>query len=154
MSSDCEWRYQSMSFWMAFLVRLLNCQSVFIWGWRDHHSFWIISCIFETHRHLHLLWYLQDSCALYFVEPVCKHIRKGLEQSHLKKALLNVEWHVCQDCKADNKTQEKSEEETDESPSIWLCLKCGHRVSLVLLLISIDIFQCLIIEWNDRTLVE
>uniref|UniRef100_A0A663E5M6 Ubiquitin carboxyl-terminal hydrolase n=1 Tax=Aquila chrysaetos chrysaetos TaxID=223781 RepID=A0A663E5M6_AQUCH len=42
-------------------------------------------------------------------------------------ALLNVEWHVCQDCKADNKTQEKSEEETDESPSIWLCLKCGHR---------------------------
>ncbi|KFR06906.1 Ubiquitin carboxyl-terminal hydrolase 16, partial [Nipponia nippon] len=61
------------------------------------------------------------------VEPVCKHIRKGLEQGHLKKALLNVEWHVCQDCKADNKTQEKSEKETDESPSIWLCLKCGHR---------------------------
>ncbi|XP_030317088.1 ubiquitin carboxyl-terminal hydrolase 16 isoform X1 [Calypte anna] len=54
-------------------------------------------------------------------EPVCKHIRKGLEQSHLKKALLNVEWHVCQDCKAEDKTQEKSEEE------IWLCLKCGHR---------------------------
>ncbi|XP_009471758.1 PREDICTED: ubiquitin carboxyl-terminal hydrolase 16 isoform X2 [Nipponia nippon] len=61
------------------------------------------------------------------LEPVCKHIRKGLEQGHLKKALLNVEWHVCQDCKADNKTQEKSEKETDESPSIWLCLKCGHR---------------------------
>ncbi|KFP79389.1 Ubiquitin carboxyl-terminal hydrolase 16, partial [Apaloderma vittatum] len=61
------------------------------------------------------------------VEPVCKHIRKGLEQGHLKKALLNVEWHVCQDCKADNKTQEKSEGETGESPSIWLCLKCGHR---------------------------
>uniref|UniRef100_A0A672TV11 Ubiquitin carboxyl-terminal hydrolase n=1 Tax=Strigops habroptila TaxID=2489341 RepID=A0A672TV11_STRHB len=55
------------------------------------------------------------------------HIRKGLEQGHLKKALLNVEWHVCQDCKADNKIQEKSEEETNESPSIWLCLKCGHR---------------------------
>ncbi|XP_074015978.1 ubiquitin carboxyl-terminal hydrolase 16 [Numenius arquata] len=61
------------------------------------------------------------------LEPPCKHIRKGLEQGHLKKALVNVEWHVCQDCKADNKTQEKSEEETDESPSIWLCLKCGHR---------------------------
>ncbi|XP_014793695.1 PREDICTED: ubiquitin carboxyl-terminal hydrolase 16 isoform X2 [Calidris pugnax] len=60
------------------------------------------------------------------LEPPCKHIRKGLEQGQLKKALLNVEWHVCQDCKADNKTQEKSEE-TDESPSIWLCLKCGHR---------------------------
>ncbi|KFR09715.1 Ubiquitin carboxyl-terminal hydrolase 16, partial [Opisthocomus hoazin] len=61
------------------------------------------------------------------VEPVCKHIRKGLEQGQLKKALLNVEWHICQDCKADNRTQEKSQEETDGSPSIWLCLKCGHR---------------------------
>ncbi|XP_050187269.1 ubiquitin carboxyl-terminal hydrolase 16 isoform X1 [Myiozetetes cayanensis] len=61
------------------------------------------------------------------LKPTCKHIRKGLEQSHLKKALLNVEWHVCQDCKADNKTQEKSEEEETEGPSIWLCLKCGHR---------------------------
>uniref|UniRef100_A0A8C4JNT0 Ubiquitin carboxyl-terminal hydrolase n=1 Tax=Dromaius novaehollandiae TaxID=8790 RepID=A0A8C4JNT0_DRONO len=66
------------------------------------------------------------SRAFFFVEPVCKHIRKGLEQSHLKKALLNVEWHFCQDCKTDDKTHEKSEE-TDESPSIWLCLKCGHR---------------------------
>ncbi|XP_010158954.1 PREDICTED: ubiquitin carboxyl-terminal hydrolase 16 isoform X2 [Eurypyga helias] len=61
------------------------------------------------------------------LESVCKHVRKGLEQGHLKKALLNVEWHVCQDCKVDNKTEEKSKEETDESPSIWLCLKCGHR---------------------------
>ncbi|XP_051635715.1 ubiquitin carboxyl-terminal hydrolase 16 isoform X1 [Manacus candei] len=62
------------------------------------------------------------------LKPTCKHIRKGLDQGHLKKALLNVEWHVCQDCKADNKTLEKSEEEeTDEGPSIWLCLKCGHR---------------------------
>ncbi|XP_074853357.1 ubiquitin carboxyl-terminal hydrolase 16 isoform X3 [Carettochelys insculpta] len=61
------------------------------------------------------------------LEPVCKHLRKGLEQGHLKKALLNVEWTICQDCKMDNKTQDKSEEEADESPSIWLCLKCGHR---------------------------
>ncbi|KAM6095745.1 ubiquitin carboxyl-terminal hydrolase 16 isoform 2-T3 [Chlamydotis macqueenii] len=69
----------------------------------------------------------QSDESLDTLEPVCKHIRKGLEQGQLKKALLNVEWHVCQDCKADNKTQKKSEEETDESPSIWLCLKCGHR---------------------------
>ncbi|XP_014454588.2 ubiquitin carboxyl-terminal hydrolase 16 [Alligator mississippiensis] len=60
-------------------------------------------------------------------EPVCKHIRKGLEHGLLKKALLNVEWNVCEDCKTDNKAQDKSQEETDESPSIWLCLKCGHR---------------------------
>lgn len=69
----------------------------------------------------------QDDESADIVEPACKHIRKGLEQSHLKKALMGVEWRVCQDCKADNKTQEKSEEESDESPSIWLCLKCGHR---------------------------
>uniref|UniRef100_A0A7M4F4E8 Ubiquitin carboxyl-terminal hydrolase 16 n=1 Tax=Crocodylus porosus TaxID=8502 RepID=A0A7M4F4E8_CROPO len=60
-------------------------------------------------------------------EPVCKHIRKGLEQGLLKKALLNVQWNVCEDCKTDNKAQDKSQDETDESPSIWLCLKCGHR---------------------------
>ncbi|XP_062454137.1 ubiquitin carboxyl-terminal hydrolase 16 isoform X1 [Rhea pennata] len=69
---------------------------------------------------------MQADESLDMLEPVCKHIRKGLEQSHLKKALLNVEWHVCQDCKTDDKTREKSEE-TDEGPSIWLCLKCGHR---------------------------
>lgn len=69
----------------------------------------------------------QSDESLDMLEPTCRHIRKGLEQGHLKKALVNVEWHVCQDCKADNKTQENSEEETDESPSIWLCLKCGHR---------------------------
>uniref|UniRef100_A0A8C8VPP9 Ubiquitin carboxyl-terminal hydrolase 16 n=1 Tax=Pelusios castaneus TaxID=367368 RepID=A0A8C8VPP9_9SAUR len=61
------------------------------------------------------------------LEPVCKHIRKGLEQGHLKKLLPNVEWNVCQDCKTDNKTRDNSEEEVEESPSIWLCLKCGHR---------------------------
>ncbi|XP_036098220.1 ubiquitin carboxyl-terminal hydrolase 16 isoform X2 [Molossus molossus] len=62
-----------------------------------------------------------------FLEPVCKHIRKGLEQSSLKKALVNVEWNVCQDCKTDNKVKDKSEEETEENPSVWLCLKCGHQ---------------------------
>ncbi|XP_023799248.1 ubiquitin carboxyl-terminal hydrolase 16 isoform X1 [Cyanistes caeruleus] len=62
------------------------------------------------------------------LEPVCKHIHKGLDQGRVRRALHNVEWHVCQDCKADSKTQEKAEdEETDEGTSIWLCLKCGHR---------------------------
>uniref|UniRef100_A0A8D0RRX1 Ubiquitin carboxyl-terminal hydrolase 16 n=1 Tax=Sus scrofa TaxID=9823 RepID=A0A8D0RRX1_PIG len=60
------------------------------------------------------------------VEPTCRHIRKGLEQGNLKKALVNVEWNICQDCKTDNKVKDKSEEET-ENPSIWLCLKCGHQ---------------------------
>uniref|UniRef100_A0A667I3I9 Ubiquitin carboxyl-terminal hydrolase 16 n=1 Tax=Lynx canadensis TaxID=61383 RepID=A0A667I3I9_LYNCA len=61
------------------------------------------------------------------VEPTCRHIRKGLEQGNLKRALLNVEWNICQDCKTDNKVKDKSEEETEENPSVWLCLKCGHQ---------------------------
>lgn len=78
---------------------------------------------------------------------MCTHIRKGLDQGHVRKALQNVEWHVCQDC---SKTQEKAEEqETDEGTSIWLCLKCGHRVSL-LLLICLNTFWCLVIQWNKR----
>ncbi|KAK1344394.1 hypothetical protein QTO34_014961 [Cnephaeus nilssonii] len=60
-------------------------------------------------------------------EPVCRHIRKGLEQGLLKKALVNVEWNICQDCKTDNKVKDKSEEEAEENPSVWLCLKCGHQ---------------------------
>ncbi|XP_045435750.1 ubiquitin carboxyl-terminal hydrolase 16 isoform X4 [Pipistrellus kuhlii] len=60
-------------------------------------------------------------------EPMCRHIRKGLEQGILKKALVNVEWNICQDCKTDNKVKDKSEEEAEENPSVWLCLKCGHQ---------------------------
>ncbi|KAF4800731.1 ubiquitin carboxyl-terminal hydrolase 16 isoform X3 [Turdus rufiventris] len=40
------------------------------------------------------------------LKPVCTHIRKGLDQGHVRKALQNVEWHVCQDCKADIEKQE------------------------------------------------
>lgn len=61
---------------------------------------------------------------------MCRHIRKGLEQGNLKKALVNVEWNICQDCKTDNKVKDKSEEETEENSSVWLCLKCGHQVCL------------------------
>ncbi|XP_036059082.1 ubiquitin carboxyl-terminal hydrolase 16 isoform X1 [Onychomys torridus] len=59
-------------------------------------------------------------------EPMCRHLRKGLEQGNLKKALVNVEWNICQDCKTDNKVKDKPEEEA-EDPSVWLCLKCGHQ---------------------------
>ncbi|XP_039713791.1 ubiquitin carboxyl-terminal hydrolase 16 isoform X2 [Pteropus medius] len=61
------------------------------------------------------------------LEPMCRHIRKGLEQGNLKKALVNVEWNICQDCKTDNKVKDKTEEEAEENPSVWLCLKCGHQ---------------------------
>lgn len=63
------------------------------------------------------------------IETMCRHLRKGLEQGNLKKALVNVEWNICQDCKTDNKVKDKPEEEA-EDPSVWLCLKCGHQVRL------------------------
>ncbi|XP_005073912.1 ubiquitin carboxyl-terminal hydrolase 16 isoform X2 [Mesocricetus auratus] len=59
-------------------------------------------------------------------EPMCRHLRKGLEQGSLKKALANVEWNICQDCKTDNKVKDSPEDEA-EDPSVWLCLKCGHQ---------------------------
>ncbi|XP_061483846.1 ubiquitin carboxyl-terminal hydrolase 16 isoform X2 [Rhineura floridana] len=60
-------------------------------------------------------------------EHVCKHLRKGLEQGHLKKVLQNIDWNSCQDCRTpDSETHEKTEEEAEDRPSIWLCLKCGH----------------------------
>ncbi|KAK9402168.1 ubiquitin carboxyl-terminal hydrolase 16 [Crotalus adamanteus] len=60
--------------------------------------------------------------------PTCKHLRKGLEQGLLKKTLQTVDLNSCQDCRIDdNKTDEKSDKRAEDKPSIWLCLKCGHR---------------------------
>ncbi|XP_034284871.1 ubiquitin carboxyl-terminal hydrolase 16 [Pantherophis guttatus] len=60
--------------------------------------------------------------------PTCKHLRKGLEQGLLKKVLQTVDLNSCQDCQIDdNKTDEKSDRSAEDKPSIWLCLKCGHR---------------------------
>ncbi|KAL8190610.1 UNVERIFIED_CONTAM: hypothetical protein K2H54_056207 [Gekko kuhli] len=71
---------------------------------------------------------VQPDKSLEVLEPICKHLRKGLEQGHLKKVLQNVDWNACQDCPSlDNETHEKCEEEEEDKPSIWLCLKCGHR---------------------------
>lgn len=62
------------------------------------------------------------------LEHLCRHIRKGVEQSNLKKSLMNVcQWNVCQECKTDNRTKDKPEGDDEESPSIWMCLKCGHQ---------------------------
>ncbi|XP_016119141.1 ubiquitin carboxyl-terminal hydrolase 16-like, partial [Sinocyclocheilus grahami] len=59
----------------------------------------------------------------------CTHIRKGIEQSLLKKAGLDEHWSVCQDCEPDKPVEKQIlEDETDrESPAVWMCLKCGHR---------------------------
>ncbi|CAN2387596.1 Specifically deubiquitinates 'Lys-120' of histone H2A (H2AK119Ub) [Pristimantis euphronides] len=58
-------------------------------------------------------------------EPTCKHIRKGVEEGAVKKALVNVEWNVCQDCHTEDK--EKANADKEEADVVWICLKCGHR---------------------------
>ncbi|XP_072254148.1 ubiquitin carboxyl-terminal hydrolase 16 isoform X2 [Pyxicephalus adspersus] len=61
-------------------------------------------------------------------EPTCKHIRKALEEGAVKRALVNVDWTLCQDCPAETKEETNNEEEEQkEAQVIWLCLKCGHR---------------------------
>lgn len=69
--------------------------------------------------------------------PSCRHIKKGTDQTLLKKLPGNSDWINCQDCKQEenkeNSTaqQEDNEEEQqeEEAAAVWMCLKCGHRVS-------------------------
>ncbi|CAM4556046.1 unnamed protein product [Leuciscus chuanchicus] len=57
----------------------------------------------------------------------CTHIRKGIDNSFLKKAALNLS--SCQDCEPNKPVEDQvSEDEIErESPAVWMCLKCGHR---------------------------
>lgn len=74
-----------------------------------------------------------------FIGPSCRHIKKGTDQTLLKKLPGNPDWTSCQDCKPEENEENKenvsstepqdTEEETETAP-IWMCLKCGHRVSL------------------------
>ncbi|KAK5868915.1 hypothetical protein PBY51_009888 [Eleginops maclovinus] len=68
--------------------------------------------------------------------PNCRHIKKGTEQTLLKKLSGSCDWTSCQDCKHEENEENKenintsvpqeSEEEKEMAP-IWMCLKCGHR---------------------------
>ncbi|XP_069801947.1 ubiquitin carboxyl-terminal hydrolase 16 [Dendropsophus ebraccatus] len=58
-------------------------------------------------------------------ESTCKHIQKGVKEGAVKKALVNVEWNVCQDCHTEGR--EKASSEDEEGDMVWICLKCGHR---------------------------
>ncbi|KAM3616885.1 uncharacterized protein V6R79_025436 [Siganus canaliculatus] len=66
--------------------------------------------------------------------PSCRHIKKGSDQTLLKKLSGNSDWTNCQDCKQEeNKenittTQQQEPDEAEEPPGgIWMCLKCGYR---------------------------
>ncbi|KAF7664931.1 hypothetical protein LDENG_00161340 [Lucifuga dentata] len=62
--------------------------------------------------------------------PSCRHIKKGIDQTFLKKWAAIPD---CQDCKTeedkenDNQKLPENSEEEEETPAIWMCLKCGHR---------------------------
>ncbi|XP_032368041.1 ubiquitin carboxyl-terminal hydrolase 16 [Etheostoma spectabile] len=65
--------------------------------------------------------------------PSCRHIKKGTDQTLLKKLSGNSDWTSCQDCKHEESKEnisttapQDSEEEKETAP-IWMCLKCGHR---------------------------
>ncbi|KAJ8256691.1 hypothetical protein COCON_G00188430 [Conger conger] len=58
--------------------------------------------------------------------PSCVHIRKGIDQSLLRKTSTDVTWSTCQDCKEED-APVTSEEQNGECPMVWVCLKCGHR---------------------------
>lgn len=69
-----------------------------------------------------------------FLGPSCRHIKKGTDQTLLKK-LGNPDWMTCQDCKHEENKENmidslsQDSEEDKETPPVWMCLKCGHRVS-------------------------
>ncbi|KAJ7990073.1 hypothetical protein DPEC_G00296510 [Dallia pectoralis] len=66
--------------------------------------------------------------------PSCSHIRKGFDHGFLKK--IGIDWSCfsCQDCRVLEKPTANTDcpsdedgEETSQTPTIWMCLKCGHR---------------------------
>ncbi|XP_032400961.1 LOW QUALITY PROTEIN: ubiquitin carboxyl-terminal hydrolase 16 [Xiphophorus hellerii] len=65
-----------------------------------------------------------------FTGPSCRHIRKGTDQTLIKKLSAVSDWTRCQECKhEDNKeniSTTKSEESEEETVPVWMCLKCGH----------------------------
>ncbi|XP_070762134.1 ubiquitin carboxyl-terminal hydrolase 16 [Enoplosus armatus] len=65
--------------------------------------------------------------------PSCRHIKKGTDQTLLKKLSGNSDWTSCQDCKHEVSKENISTslpqdlEEEQETAAVWMCLKCGHR---------------------------
>ncbi|AWO98703.1 putative ubiquitin carboxyl-terminal hydrolase 16 isoform 2 [Scophthalmus maximus] len=65
--------------------------------------------------------------------PSCRHIKKGADQTLLKKLNGTSDWTSCQDCKPEENKENDStalpqdSEEGKETVAIWMCLKCGHR---------------------------
>lgn len=64
-----------------------------------------------------------DPCLFYTcVGVTCTHIRKGLDSTWLRKTSPDESWNTCEVCEPENG-------DGRETPAVWMCLKCGHRVS-------------------------
>ncbi|XP_017271741.1 ubiquitin carboxyl-terminal hydrolase 16 isoform X2 [Kryptolebias marmoratus] len=65
--------------------------------------------------------------------PSCRHIKKGTDQTFVKKLSSISDWTSCQDCKHEENKENISaalpqdSEEEKETDALWMCLKCGHR---------------------------
>ncbi|XP_019750226.1 ubiquitin carboxyl-terminal hydrolase 16 isoform X2 [Hippocampus comes] len=66
--------------------------------------------------------------------PVCRHIRKGTDQTLLRKISDVFDGTRCQDCKNEDNKENRStdpsgdsEDENDSVVEVWMCMKCGHR---------------------------
>lgn len=98
--------------------------------------------IFMSHDNLwKVLGDFLTLCFIYFhlftfIGPSCRHIKKGTDQTLLKKLSGNCDWTSCQDCKHEGNKENmgtagpQDPEEEQETAAAWMCLKCGHRVSL------------------------
>ncbi|KAK2846719.1 hypothetical protein Q5P01_009718 [Channa striata] len=75
----------------------------------------------------------REDCDIEQSGPSCSHIKKGTDQTLLKKLGGNFDWMRCQDCKHEenkeniSETEPQDTEEQQETPPVWMCLKCGHR---------------------------
>ncbi|KAM9317819.1 ubiquitin carboxyl-terminal hydrolase 16 isoform 2-T2 [Pholidichthys leucotaenia] len=63
--------------------------------------------------------------------PSCRHIKKGTDQTLLKKLSGNSDWTRCQDCKQEENKENidtaLDQDSAEETAGTWMCLKCGHR---------------------------
>lgn len=88
------------------------------------------------------------------IVPSCRHMKKGTDQTLIKKLVSISDWLSCQDCKdeedkenIDTTQPEDSEgEKQKEATGMWMCLKCGHRVSLFwpLFITGLALYFCLV----------
>ncbi|XP_055491850.1 ubiquitin carboxyl-terminal hydrolase 45 isoform X1 [Leucoraja erinacea] len=54
----------------------------------------------------------------------CQHTGRAVDLIQVKKAVIHNHWSVCAECA---RTLKAHDEESDVSPNIWMCLKCGYQ---------------------------